>query len=309
MATVTRTSTCNTQNDGKRNWSQLTAKEMDKIIAVYESGDHHAFIQVAKGLGTTVETLGRQVRSTKMIRDRYRNQLAVEAIPDSPSPICDDFIVRDTENAIVISDIEIPDHDSWMMKAALLVGQRFDIKHIILAGDTIAGDQIGLSTHPVSFITGDEDPFDVVINLSRGVLKAYSEWFDTIDLITGNHDERPAKATQGQIQLHQFFKDLPVTFSQYSYMYLHFPSTDEYAYICHQYNYSKQSVNLAQQIWTVESAPDGSKRKMHVVIGHTHVEQTGWSADGEWRCLSMGCMRDPKRTKYARLRATKFPNL
>jgi hypothetical protein len=94
-----------------------------------------------------------------------------------------------------------------MMKVALLVGMRYGIKHIIFAGDTIAGDQIGLSTHPVSFITGYEDPFDVVVNLSRGVLKSYGQWFETIDLITGNHDERPAKATQGQIQLHQFFKD------------------------------------------------------------------------------------------------------
>jgi hypothetical protein len=35
--------------------------------------------------------------------------------------------------------------------------------------------------------------------------------------------------------------------------------------------------------------------------------QTGWSPDGEWRCISMGCGRDPKRTKYARQRATKYP--
>ena len=193
------------------------------------------------------------------------------------------------------------------MRAALLVGMRFGIKHIIFAGDTIAGDQIGLSTHPVSFVTGDEHPFDVVVNLSRSILKAYGQWFDTIDLITGNHDERPAKATQGQIQLHQFFKDLPVTFSPYSYMYLRFPSTGEYVYICHQYNYSKQSVSLAQQIWAVESAPDRSKDKMHIVIGHTHVAQEGVSPDDNYRCIGLGCMRDHSRTRYAKLRATKFP--
>jgi hypothetical protein len=66
-------------------------------------------------------------------------------------------------------------------------------------------------------------------------------------------------------------------------------------------------VRLAQFVWEVETAPDGSRSKMHVIVTHTHIEQTGWSVDGEWRCISMGCMRDPKRTKYARLRATKFP--
>jgi hypothetical protein len=186
---------------------------MDKVIAVYESGNQKAFAQEAENLGTSVETLGRQVRSTRLIRDRYRAKLVVAAVPESPSPLCNDFIVRDTENAIVISDIEIPDHDSWMMKAALLVGQRFGIKHIIFAGDTIAGDQIGLSTHPVSFVSGDEEPFDVVVNLTRDMLRAYVEWFDTIDLITGNHDERPAKKTGGQITMPMMLEGEPVNFS------------------------------------------------------------------------------------------------
>jgi hypothetical protein len=59
-----------------------------------------------------------------------------------------------------------------MMRAALLVGVRYNIKHIIFAGDTVAGDQIGLSTHPVSYINGRETTFDDVIDLARGVLKA-----------------------------------------------------------------------------------------------------------------------------------------
>jgi hypothetical protein len=45
-----------------------------------------------------------------------------------------------------------------MMKAALLVGMRFGIKHIIFAGDTIAGDQIGLGTHPVSSSRATKTP-------------------------------------------------------------------------------------------------------------------------------------------------------
>jgi hypothetical protein len=92
---------------------------VDRVIAVYDSGNTLAFEREALILGTTTETLGRQVRSAKMIRDRYKSQLAVAAIPVSPSPVCEDFIVRDTENAIVISDIEIPDHDIWMMRRVL----------------------------------------------------------------------------------------------------------------------------------------------------------------------------------------------
>ena len=128
-----------------------------------------------------------------------------------------------------------------------------------------------------------------------------------MDALTGNHDERLAKKTGGQVTLPMLLKGEPVDFSYYSYLYIHSPARDEFSYLCHQYAYSKTPVRLAQDIWAVETAPDGSRRKMHIIVTHTHIEQTGWSPDGEWRCISMGCARDPKRTKYARLRATKFP--
>jgi len=126
-------------------------------------------------------------------------------------------------------------------------------------------------------------------------------------MICGNHDERLAKKTGGEVTIQMMLEGEPVNASMYSYMYIHSPAKDEYTFLCHQYSYSKTPVKLAQDIWAVETAPDGSRRKMNIVVTHTHIEQTGWSPDGEWRCISMGCARDPKKTKYARLRATKFP--
>lgn len=113
---------------------------------------------------------------------------------------------------------------------------------------------------------------------------------------------------------------------QYSYLYLYNPRTQEWTYVCHQFNYSKTSVRLAQDIWSVVTAPDGwdnatgeripgynpdvhgwNKQKCHVVITHTHVAQAGSSPDDNWQCIGMGCMRDQRRTKYTQARATKFP--
>jgi hypothetical protein len=142
----------------------------------------------------------------------------------------------------------------------------------------------------------------------KPLLRALVEWFNEgIWAITGNHDLRLAKKTGGQVTLAMLLEGTEMPLSEYSYMYLHFPSTGEYAYICHQFNYSKTSVKLAQDIWAVECAPDGSKSKMHVVVTHTHVAQDGFSPDGEWRCIGLGCIRDPRRTQYARERATKYP--
>lgn len=56
---------------GKRNWSTLSTAEWDEIIQHYETKDEIALTRDAARLGTTVENLGRQIRSTKLARDKY----------------------------------------------------------------------------------------------------------------------------------------------------------------------------------------------------------------------------------------------
>ena len=129
-----------------------------------------------------------------------------------------------------------------------------------------------------------------------------------------------------QRTLEMLLDDTDMQFSRYSYMYIWMPKLQEWVYVCHQFNYSRTSVKLAQDVWNVVSAPDGydnatgerivgydewqhgkNKQKCHVIVTHTHVAQDGFSPDGNWRTIGMGCMRDDKRTKYKRARATKFP--
>ena len=75
-----------------------------------------------------------------------------------------------------------------------------------------------------------------------------AHWFTEIYAITGNHDERVAKKTGGQVTIQMLLKGEPVNFSYYSYLYLHSPSKDEYTMLAHQYIYSKTPVKLAQDI-------------------------------------------------------------
>jgi len=81
--------------------------------------------------------------------------------------------------------------------------------------------------------------------------------FDGIDAILGNHDMRLAIATKGEITLDHLIEDTGVQLGEYSYMYLWSPSTKEWTYVCHQFNYSKTPVKLAQDVWAVVTAPDG----------------------------------------------------
>lgn len=76
-------------------------------------------------------------------------------------------------------------------------------------------------------------------------------------MIMGNHDMRIDKKTGGQVTLEMLLDDTEMQFSRYSYMYLWMPKVREWVYVCHQFNYSRTSVKLAQQVWNVVSAPDG----------------------------------------------------
>lgn len=135
-----RISLQDTANGNRRNWSQLPTHEWDRIIALYEARDSVALAHEAQQLGTSVSTLERQIRSAILVRDRYKTKYLVQSVPESPSPVYDEFHVIKTNDAIIISDIEVPDHDAWMLRAALFTGMRFGIRKVIFAGDLIATD-------------------------------------------------------------------------------------------------------------------------------------------------------------------------
>ena len=93
--------------DGQRNWSQLSTSEWDRIIALYEARDSVALAHEAQQLGTSVSTLERQCRAAIMIRDRYKQKYLAQSIPQSVTPVYDEFHVIKANDAIIISDIEV----------------------------------------------------------------------------------------------------------------------------------------------------------------------------------------------------------
>jgi hypothetical protein len=207
-----------------------------------------------------------------------------------------------------------------MFKAALLTGMRYGIRRIIFAGDLIATDQDALNTWLTTWRDEHGKTFYGDVKELKKIIKRFGEWFtDGIDSILGNHDLRLAKKTGGEVTLDMLLEDTPVQLGQYSYMYVWNPRTQEWTYVCHQFNYSKTSVKLAQDVWTVTTAPDGydnrtgeripdydplvhgwNKQKCHVIVTHTHVAQAGFSPDDSWNCIGMGCTdRSPPPLAHA----------
>jgi 6-pyruvoyl-tetrahydropterin synthase len=274
-------------------------------------------VRFARGLaGTTYRTIERKLKA----------RVLVDAVPQSPSPIRDEFkVVRDTD-AIIISDIEVPDYSQFMFKATLLTAMRYNIKRVIWAGDLVATDQDALNSWMTVWRDEGQRTYIADIKELKKIVRVYGEWFDHQYAIEGNHDMRLARKTGGEVTIDDLLEDVNLELGHYSYMYVFNPELKEWTFVCHQFNYSKTSVKLAQDIWAVTTAPDGydnttgsripdydplvhgwNTQKCHVVITHTHVAQEGVSPDDSWACIGMGCMRDQRRTKYTQARATKFP--
>jgi hypothetical protein len=298
-----------TPNAGKRNWSQLTPDEWERIAQIYESGSRAQFVQEAAQLGTNIEALGRQVRNYRMVQRKLHANYLAKSLPPSPSPVFDEFTVIHDTDAIIISDIEVPDHSTWMLKAALLAGMRYGIKTVVFAGDLIATDQDALNTWMTTWREDGSRSFIADVRELKQIINRYGEWFETMVGCYGNHDMRLAKKTGGEVTIDMLLDDTGLQLGQYSYLYIFNPVLQEWTYVCHQFNYSKTSVKLAQDVWTVVTAPDGydnrtgeripdydplvhgwNKQKCHVIVTHTHVAQAGFSPDDSWNCIGMGCM-------------------
>ena len=248
--------------------------------------------------------------------------------PDAPGIEWDEYFDITCDDFVVISDIEIPDHDPAMLQAALLTAMRKNIKTLIIAGDLLATDNAALNSWVDTWAVGNQINYEGAIGIAVDILARFLHWFDDIYVIQGNHDDRIDRKTGGEVWFGMLLhharihaeriladsdrKHAQVHFSRYSYMYAR--TRRGPIYICHQHNYSKTPVKLAQDIYGVINGPDFDVRdlnavsqKCHILVTHTHIIQSGFSPDAAREVYGIGCCRDPLKTKYKQTSATKFP--
>ena len=226
-------------------------------------------------------------------------------MPPSPGKRYIDFEVLETDNAVIISDTELPDHSAPYIRLALLKAMSENIKTLIIAGDVVATDMAALNSFSPKFTEPGELTYRQVIHLLRDTLNAMLGWFEHVYIIEGNHDDRVARKTGGEIDLGMFIDHIPsVTYSRYPYLYVR-RSNGELVKIIHPGNYSQDPAKLAQDFYNIEAGPyfDPMRRretfqKADIVVAHCHRGQTSMSPDGAHQCIALGTLRDPTRTRY-----------
>lgn len=256
--------------------------------------------------------LAKTPEAIKQACKRYRKEQRedVRSLGDLVAPLLGQTYetpIVETDNAIITSDWEIPDMDSFMIRLSLALGQHHNIRHKIIAGDLVAGDEDGLTSHPKVWQPETPRPsYQTNIRATKTMLRKMSNWYTKgVWILEGNHDDRPARATNGEIHLGMFLEDLEgVDYNRYLDLWV--KTSKGYVYVVHPRQYRANSLSLAEAIWKPTIAPDGTK-PVAIVVGHTHQAKTGYSPDGKCRFFALGCVRDLKRTQYIHISGRAYP--
>lgn len=273
---------------------------MEKLAAIYRECPEDVVDPAREmGLKTRPSSIQRDIRNYIAYQRRFKREFIESFVPPTTLPAFEDYVILEAEDAVVISDLEIPDQDGLMLKRALAVAVQRGIDTLIYNGDVVATDQDVLNTWVKEVKLGDEKTFRDTLDITRSLMLDYGRKFKRQIFVSGNHDNRISRKTGGEVWLELFLRDTPTEFSRYAYMYL--KNSRGWTKIIHPENYSVHAASkLGNELWANSVAPDGSK--CHIVIGHTHLAQTAWSPDGQQEIVSTGCMR--RRALYKDVRAT-----
>ncbi|MBI5668029.1 MAG: hypothetical protein HZC41_08465 [Chloroflexi bacterium] len=167
-------------------WKDITIPEREELLKLYDAGDTEAIALRAVDYGMKPQSLERKLRDHRYYKRLYLKEAFEQVdIPASPSRQYLDYEEIEADDAIIISDIEVPDFSPLYLLLVLLTAMWHGIKRLIIAGDFIASDQEGIN-HWAQVLANDSDlGYESSRNLVVLILRQMFKWFDEI-VLTGN---------------------------------------------------------------------------------------------------------------------------
>jgi len=225
--------------------------------------------------------------------------VALPEYPASPSPEWTDYLEIDCDNAIIIADVELPDYDAQLMRAAHAVAQKHDIRTLIIGGDYAALDSVSAWKHV--YKAGGTMGLRQELRFAEQVADVALTWFDDVYAIMGNHEWRLGTATGGELEPYDIIRTKHGEIQVRPYDYLYLNTSQGRVMVVHPSGYSRIPLKVPQAILATEEP------RCHVLSTHTHHSASGYDASGKYELMEIGCLRDPKRTQYKTQRRTTHP--
>jgi len=292
-------------------WSSVTLPERERLFQLKQNGN--PLEEYAVKYGMKWKTFSNRMAEYARDREIFLAEIGgkiIEAFPPIKQRKYEDQTIIETENVLISSDWEIPDVDPFMAKAQLLVAQKYGIRRLIINGDLVANDALGIGNIPPIFIDDVVHSFADQNRYTRQYIRSLRGWFtDGIHLTYGNHENKLNRRTDGAIGVDEILIGEDIEVTRYAEIWV--KTSRGYAHVSHPANYSQNSVILGRKLYNVTLTPEaqtgGPIKPKFVILGHTHQSQQGHSEDGWAEIYGLGCVRDPRATAYIARKVTTYP--
>lgn len=190
-------------------------------------------------------------------------------------------------DAMVIGDIHVPTTDYDFAQLVGAVAKTHKIKKLIIAGDFFNMDIFSSYPQITRVATWEQEK-----EASKQLIDEWLLWFDSIDILMGNHDRRLQKFTMGHLSDKDVFAHLlhsdKVNSSNWGWCTLQ--SGDKLWRITHPKNYSINQLTVADVL--------ASKFQQNIISHHEHHLAKGWDRHKRYVIINNGGLFDEEKMAY-----------
>ena len=213
------------------------------------------------------------------------------SIPVSTQPVANSFLCKNLDKVGLISDLHIPFHHAPTIERWLNECDTNKIRSAIIIGDTMDGGhwhpKRGKEQHHGR--TWQDD-----LEVARKIYGIFTQCFEEILVLSGNHDEWHAKHMRGQIKNEYYFGKM---FSEYpSIQFSDFEqcqvqSAGKQVRCIHGTSYSASSPLTVAKNYA-------AKFECGIVMAHQHHAEDGFSRSGKHQVICLGGAIDNELMGY-----------
>lgn len=204
------------------------------------------------------------------------------------------------DDFMVIGDVQLPttDYDFAMLPAMIAKKHLKKSRRLIIAGDFYNMDAWSKYPNSISTPTWEQEKLS-----ARNLLTIYSQVFDEIWMISGNHERRILERLGGQYGMQDVLAaSLPEGKVKATVMDRCSVSTSQGVYtVLHGDNYAKKALNNADE-WA-------QKFQTHIISHHEHHAAMGMDRYDRYYIINNGGLFDMNKMGYVQLKTNTCANM
>jgi hypothetical protein len=265
----------------------------------------------AKLMGVTEEQFAKQKNMTypSLHSKLYRQRLKIKNPPPDfrgfDRPELYDWLLPaewtfDWDDFMVIGDVQLPttDYDFATLPALIAKKHLKKPRKLIVAGDFFNMDAWSKyqSIVPLPTWINERDA-------ARNLLTIYSQVFQEIWMLTGNHERRMLEANYGLLDVQDILTaSLPVGHIKATVMDRCVVNTSQGKYtVLHGANYAKKPLSNADEY--------AQKYQSHIISHHEHHAAIGMDRWDRYYCINNGGLFDINKMAYVQLKTTTMASM